>query len=193
MKIFAYIHPDLKTLCCALIKEAVPSGVDAVELEVETPDDVVIDNGTIRVKTDEEKLQEAKQKAIDELSQKATTYILQYYSDTKQRSDISDKENGESYLAFKNLDTTAIRKDITSAILSNTDFQTALNTLNQKYNSNNDQMIAYWLSQVLKIGYRQYFVFQVKQEYAIYIQQIQQATSLPLPNFEFKTPFPSLP
>jgi vacuolar-type H+-ATPase subunit I/STV1 len=193
MKIWAYIHPDLKTLCCALIKEAVPEGVNAVEFEVNSTDDIVLDNGEIRLKTDAEKLAEAKQKAINDLSQKASTYILQYYSDTKQRSDVSDKENGESYLAYKGLDTNAIRKDITSAILSNTDFQTVLNTLNQKYNTNNDQMISYWLSQVLKIGYRQYFVFQVKQEYVSYIQQIQQATSLPLPSFEFKTPFPQLP
>jgi hypothetical protein len=54
-------------------------------------------------------------------------------------------------------------------------------------------MIAYWLSQVLKVGYRQYFVFQVKQEYGAYLQQIQQATSLPLPTFEFKTSYPQLP
>jgi hypothetical protein len=138
-------------------------------------------------------LDKLKELAIKDLSQKASAYILQYYSDTKQRSDVSDKENGESYLAYKGLDTNAIRKDITSLILSNNDFQTALNTLNQKYNTNNDQMIYYWLSQVLKIAYRQYFVFQVKQEYATYLQQIQQATSLPLPEFEFKTPFPTLP
>jgi hypothetical protein len=193
MKVWAYIHPNLNTLCCALLPEAVPEEVKAIEFDVNSVDDIILDNGTIRLKTDEEKLAEAKQKAINELSQKATSYILQYYSDAKQRSDVSDKENGESYLAYKGLDTTAIRKDITSLILSNTDFQTALNNLNQKYNTNNEQMIAYWLSQVLKIAYRQYFVFQVKQEYSSYIQQIQQATSLPLSNFEFKTPFPSLP
>jgi vacuolar-type H+-ATPase subunit I/STV1 len=193
MKVWAYINPQTNILCCALLPEAVPSNVNAVELEVETPDDIVLDNGVIRVKTADEKLQEAKQKAINELSQKATAYILQYYSDIKQRSDVSDKENAESYIAYRGLDTSSIRKDITSLVLSNTDFQTALNTLNQKYNSNNDQMISYWLSQVLKVAYRQYFVFLVKQEYALYLQQIQQATSLPLPTFNFKTPFPSLP
>jgi hypothetical protein len=45
----------------------------------------------------------------------------------------------------------------------------------------------------LKVAYRKFFVFKVKQEYSNYLQQIQQATSLPLPNFEFKTPFPQLP
>ncbi|MBX0312569.1 MAG: hypothetical protein JHC31_12505 [Sulfurihydrogenibium sp.] len=193
MKVWAYINPQTNILCCALLSEAVPSNVNAVELEVETPDDVVLDNGVIRVKTADEKLAEAKQKAINELFQKATAYILQYYPDIKQRSDVSDKENAESYIAYRGLDTSSIRKDITSLVLSNTDFQTALSNLNQKYNPNNDQTIFYWLSQVLKVAYRQYFVFQVKQEYASYIQQIQQATSLPLPSFNFKTPFPSLP
>jgi hypothetical protein len=193
MKVWAYINSQTNTLCCALFPEAVPNNVKAIELEVENPSDVVIDNGSIRVKTDAEKLAEAKQKTIDELSQKASAYIFRYYPDLKQKSDVSDKENGESYLAYKGFDVISIRKDITSLILSNTDFHTALNNLNQKYNSNNDTMIAYWLSQVLKVGYRQYFVFQVKQEYGAYLQQIQQATSLPLQEFEFKTPFPQLP
>jgi len=133
-----------------------------------------------------------KEKTINNLSQKVTDYILQHYPDGKQRSDVSDKNNGESYLAYKGLDTTEIRKDITSLILSNTDFQTALSDLNQKYNTDEDQMISYWLSQVLKVAYRQYFVFQVKQEYISYLQQLQQTTSIPLPEFEFKTHFPEL-
>jgi hypothetical protein len=192
MKVWAYINSN-NTLCCALLPEAVPEGVKALELDVENPSDIILDNGVIRVKTDAEKLAEAKQKAINNLYQKATAYILQNYSDVKQRSDVSDKENGESYLVYKGIDTNAVRKDITSLILSTSDFQSALDTLNKKYNTSNDQMTAYWLSQILKIAYRQYFVFQVKQECASYIQQIQQATSLPLPSFEFKTPFPSLP
>jgi hypothetical protein len=193
MKVYAYIHPDLKTLSCALLPESVPEGIEAVEFDVNSIDDIVLDNGEIRLKTDIEKLTETKQKAVVDLLGKISGYILKYYPDTKQRSDVSDKENGESYLVYKGLDTNAVRKDITSLILSNSDFQSALDTLNKKYNASNDQMIAYWLSQVLKIAYRQFFVFQVKQEYATYLQQIQQATSLPLPDLEFKTPFPSLP
>jgi hypothetical protein len=133
--------------------------------------------------------------ALIQRAQKITTsYILQYYSDAKQRSNVSDKENGESYLAYKGLDTTEIRKDITSLILSNNDFQTALNTLNQKYNTNNEQMISYWLSQVLKVAYRQYFVFLVKQEYSEYISKVKQAEDTSdLQHFEIKTPFPALP
>jgi len=67
MKVYAFIHPDLKTLCCALLREAVPEGVEVVELEVESPDDVILDNGQIRVKTEAEKLAEEKQKKLAEL------------------------------------------------------------------------------------------------------------------------------
>lgn len=133
--------------------------------------------------------------ALIQKAQKMTTdYILQYYPDVKQMSDASDKENGESYLVYKGLDTTAIRKDIASLILANTDFQTALDTLNKKYNTNNDQMIAYWFSQLLKIAFRQYFVFLVKQEYSTYVSKLQQATDVStLQDFEIKTQFPVLP
>jgi NAD-dependent DNA ligase len=68
MKVWAYIHPELKILCCALLPEAVPADVQAVELEVETPDEVVLDeNGQIRLKTEAEKLAEEKQKKLTEL------------------------------------------------------------------------------------------------------------------------------
>jgi hypothetical protein len=41
MKVWAYIHPQLNILCCALLpNEAVPPNVEVVELEVESPDDV---------------------------------------------------------------------------------------------------------------------------------------------------------
>ena len=77
MKVFAYIHPELKTLCCALLPEAVPQGVNAVELEVETPDDVILDNGQIRVKTEAEKLAEEKQRKLDELERSVATLLGQ--------------------------------------------------------------------------------------------------------------------
>ena len=78
MKVYAFIHPDLKTLCCALLPEAVPEGVEAVELEVETPDDVVVDNGQIRLKTEAEKLTEEKQKKLTELK----SYVAGLFSQT---------------------------------------------------------------------------------------------------------------
>jgi len=64
MKVYAFIHPDLKILCCALLPETVPPNVEAIELEVESPDDVIFDNGQIRLKTEIEKLQEEKQKSL---------------------------------------------------------------------------------------------------------------------------------
>jgi hypothetical protein len=67
MKVYAFIHPDLKTLCCALLPEAVPKGVEAIEFDVETPDDVILDNGLIRLKTEAEKLEEEKQRKLAEL------------------------------------------------------------------------------------------------------------------------------
>jgi hypothetical protein len=67
MKVYAFIHPDLKILSCALLPEAVPEGVEAVELEVESPNDVILDNGQLRLKTEAEKLAEEKQKKLAEL------------------------------------------------------------------------------------------------------------------------------
>jgi transcriptional regulator of heat shock response len=68
MKVYAFIHPELGILCCALLPEAVPPNVEAVELEVETPDDVILDdNGQIRLKTEAEKLAEEKERKLTEL------------------------------------------------------------------------------------------------------------------------------
>jgi len=67
MKVFAYINPELNILCCALFKEAVPSGIDAIEFDVDKPDDVIYDGTQIRLKTQNEQLQELKQKYLDQL------------------------------------------------------------------------------------------------------------------------------
>ena len=75
MKVWAYVHPELNILCCALLPEAVPQGVEYVELEVETPDDVILDNGQIRLKTEAEKLAEEKQRKLDELKQYVATLL----------------------------------------------------------------------------------------------------------------------
>lgn len=75
MKVWAFIHPELQTLCCALLPEVVPEGVEAVELEVETPDDVILDNGQIRLKTEAEKLEEEKQKKLAELRNYVRSFL----------------------------------------------------------------------------------------------------------------------
>jgi len=67
MKVWAYIHPQLNILCCALLPEAVPQGIQAIEFDVENPNDVIYDGAQIRIKTDAEKLQEEKQKKLAEL------------------------------------------------------------------------------------------------------------------------------
>jgi hypothetical protein len=67
MKVWAYIHPELKILCCALLSEAVPQGIQAIEFDVESPDDVIYDGMQIRLKTQDEKLQEKKQRKLVEL------------------------------------------------------------------------------------------------------------------------------
>jgi len=67
MKVWAYVHPELNILCCALLPEAIPQGIQAIEFEVETPDDVIFDGNQIRLKTQEEKLNERKQIKMQEL------------------------------------------------------------------------------------------------------------------------------
>jgi len=98
MKVWAYIHPELKTLCCALLPESVPVGVEAVELEVETPDDVIYDGMQIRVKTEEEKFQEEKQKKLVELKRyvagllATTDYIITKIAEAQVRGEVENVE-----------------------------------------------------------------------------------------------------
>ncbi len=93
MKVYAFIHPDLQVLCCALLPEAVPEGVEYVELEVETPDDVVYDDGQIRVKTEAEKLAEEKERKLAELKSyvasllEPTDYIIIKIAEAEVKGD----------------------------------------------------------------------------------------------------------
>ena len=98
MKVWAYIHPQLNILCCALLPEAVPEGVQAVELEVASPDDVVLDNGQIRLKTEAEKLAEEKQKKLEELKRyvaslfSLTDYVITKIAEAQIRNDTEEVE-----------------------------------------------------------------------------------------------------
>ncbi len=98
MKVYAFIHPELKTLCCALLPEAVPPNVEAVELEVLSPDDVILDNGQIRVKTEAEKLAEEKQKKLAELKSyvasmlEQTDYVIVRIAEAQAEGDIDTVE-----------------------------------------------------------------------------------------------------
>lgn len=158
-----------------------------------TPQDLVIDNGQLRLKTEEEKLQDKKQELLQQLPDKTKAYIEKYYPEVKQRSDINDKENGESYLVLQGFDTATIRKDITAITLQNyPDFANALQSLTSKYNTTN-QLVSYWLTQLLKVAFRNYFVFLVKQEFSTIKQTIENATTIEeLPQkIDFTTQFPA--
>jgi triphosphoribosyl-dephospho-CoA synthetase len=98
MKVYAFIHPKLNILCCALLPEAVPEGAEYVELEVESPDDVVYENGQIRLKTEAEKLEEEKQKKLAELRNyvrslfEPTDYIIIKIAEAEVREDTAEAE-----------------------------------------------------------------------------------------------------
>ena len=78
MKVWAYVHPELNILCCALLPEAVPQGIQAIEFDVESHDDVIYDGSQIRLKTQDEKLQELKSQKLSELK----TYIASLLAQT---------------------------------------------------------------------------------------------------------------
>ncbi len=98
MKVYAFIHPELRILCCALLPEAVPEGVEVVELEVETPDDVILDNGQIRLKTEAEKLAEEKERKLAQLRSyiasllQPTDYIIIKIAEAEVRGDTAEAE-----------------------------------------------------------------------------------------------------
>ena len=77
MKVWAYIHPELKILCCSLLQESIPDNVKAIEFEVENPNDIVYDGSQIRLKTQDEKLQELKAQKLSELKTYVTSLLAQ--------------------------------------------------------------------------------------------------------------------
>jgi hypothetical protein len=98
MKVYAFIHPELNILCCALLPEAVPEGVEAIEFEVESPDDVVYDGTQIRLKTQDEKLQELKAQKLSELKTYVagllaqTDYVITKIAEAQIRNDTAEVE-----------------------------------------------------------------------------------------------------
>ncbi len=116
MKVYAFIHPDLKTLCCALLPEAVPEGVEVVELEVLSPDDVVYDNGQIRVKTEAEKLAEEKERKLAELRNyvasklEETDYIIIRIAEAEVKGDEVEAERLKQRYAKQLQEREAIRQ-----------------------------------------------------------------------------------
>jgi len=116
MKVWAYIHPDLKTLCCAVLREVVPPNVEYVEFEVESPDDVILDNGQIRVKTEAEKLAEEKERKLAELKKyvatllKPTDYVVVRIAEAQVRGDVVKVERLKRKYAKQLQEREAIRQ-----------------------------------------------------------------------------------
>ena len=116
MKVYAFIHPDLKILCCALLPEAVPPNTEYVELEVESPDDVILDNGQIRVKTEAEKLAEEKERKLAELKKyvatllKPTDYVVVRIAEAQVRGDVVEVERLKRKYAKQLQEREAIRQ-----------------------------------------------------------------------------------
>ena len=114
MKVFAYIHPELNTLCCALLKESIPN-VEVIEFEVDNVDDVIYDGTQIRLKTNEEKLQEVKQKKLMELKSyianllSNTDYIIVKISEAQLLGDTIEVENLKQKYATQLQERDAIR------------------------------------------------------------------------------------
>jgi hypothetical protein len=184
MKVYAWIEND--KLFYTVKKDLAPN--NAVEFNINFYDDLILDNGVIRKKTDEDRLKSVKQQMLNFLSLSTKAYIYNKYPEEKQRSDLLDKENAERFLAHNGVDIQSVKHDITNFLLSGTNFTDALNTLTKKYITAD----AYWLKQLLKAEYRLHFIAQVKQEYEAIKQIILNATSLPLPDIEFKTKFPEV-
>ena len=116
MKVWAFIHPELNILCCTLLPEAVPPNVEYIELEVESPDDVILDNGQIRVKTEAEKLAEEKQKKLAELRSyvasmlEQTDYVIVKISEAETLGDTDEVERFKRKYAKQLQERQAIRQ-----------------------------------------------------------------------------------
>ena len=116
MKVYAFIHPDLQILCCALLPEAIPPNTEYVELEVESPDDVIYDGTQIRLKTEAEKLAEEKQKKLAELKNyvarllEQTDYIIVKISEAQVSGDTNAVEQLKQKYATQLQQRQAIRQ-----------------------------------------------------------------------------------
>ena len=98
MKVWVYIHPEFNTLCCALLPEAIPDGIEAIEFDVESPDDLTYDGSQIRLKTQDEKLQELKSQKLSELKTYVTSllaptdYIVTKIAEAQIQNDTAEVE-----------------------------------------------------------------------------------------------------
>ena len=138
MKVWAFIDSEGK-LCCALFPEAVPQGVEPTVFDVDSPDDLVLDNGEIRLKTTEEKLSEAKANLLAELKMltasllaptdyviikiaeatelgQDTTELKQYYTNTLAKREQIRRFNADMKQAIANAKTLEELKQLRETI-----------------------------------------------------------------------------
>jgi len=138
MRVWAFIDSEGK-LCCALIPEAVPQGVEPTPFDVDSPDDLVLDNGEIRLKTTEEKLSEAKANLLAELKMltasllaptdyviikiaeatelgQDTTELKQYYTNTLAKREQIRRFNADMEQAIANAKTLEELKQLRETI-----------------------------------------------------------------------------
>jgi hypothetical protein len=104
MLVYAYIHPELNILCVSLDQNSVPLNVKYEVFDVQSVDDLMLDNGVIRLKTDEDRKKELLPQAQTLLNSAYFTFInnllrkhgyngigdLIYYANTKNEAEAKD-------------------------------------------------------------------------------------------------------
>ena len=141
MKVYAYLHPELKILCCTIGREYVPEGVETQEFDVEDLNDIVFDGNQIRLKTPEEKLNERKQFVLQRLDSKIanllsrTDYVITKLADLelqlKLQTITQDEYNAQINKYQAVLQQRKAIRDWASDMKSKVKSATDLNTLNQ--------------------------------------------------------------
>ena len=141
MKVYAYLHPELKILCCTIGKEYVPEGVEAQEFDVEDLNDIVFDGNQIRLKTTEEKLTERKQFVLQRLDSKIanllsrTDYVITKLADLelqlKLQTITQDEYNAQLNKYQEALKQRKAIRDWASDMKSKVKSATDLDTLNR--------------------------------------------------------------
>jgi hypothetical protein len=119
----------------------VPEGVEAVELEVESPDDVILDNGQIRLKTEAEKLAEEKQRKLAELKNyvasllEQTDYIIVKIAEAQVSGDTEAVEQLKQKYATQLQEREAIRQwnEQTKQAIRNAETLDELRSIEIKY------------------------------------------------------------
>jgi len=136
-------------------------------------------------------LDELKQQKLQQLISATKSYIEQHYSETKQRSDVADKEYWGSWLVVHN-QTYTTDKIYASVYQSVVRIMSGQTTLEQELQNYPEQERQAW-EQLIKVGLRVAFVQAVKQEYYQLAQAIQNAQTkeeLESIQIQFKTRFP---